>query len=417
MCLNVNKQGVVLDFKDLADRASALDLVATADVFIQNFRGGVIERLGLGYDTVRARNPRIVYCSVSGFGESGPLAKEACADFIMQAYSGFARLNGAPGDDVEAFRFTGFLDLTTSIVAVEGVLAALLAREATGIGEKLEISMLQASLEMQFTRIAELLGGGASLADGKRIAGLVPDRAYPALDGEVFVTAHDDAQWRGFCAAIGPPRSCRRSAVRAQCRPRAQPCGPRRHRVADFRRAPDDLVDARVRAPPRPVRDGPELRAAALSRAGARQCDDRGRPDRGLGHGRRRRSAVAFHANPRRRAAAACPRRGHGTGSRFDRAHCVTRARRQVVSAALPLAGVRVVEAASGVAGPMAACRLGDLGAEVVKVEHEGGDWMRGCPPFLADGMSSVFFALNRCKRGTALRRVLQRMPPCCCGS
>ena len=80
MCLNVNKQGVVLDFKDLADRASALDLVATADVFIQNFRGGVIERLGLGYDTVRARNPRIVYCSVSGFGESGPLAKEACAD-------------------------------------------------------------------------------------------------------------------------------------------------------------------------------------------------------------------------------------------------------------------------------------------------------------------------------------------------
>ena len=206
MCLNVNKQGVVLDFKDPADRATALDLVATADVFVQNFRGGVIERLGLGYDAVRARNPRIVYCSVSGFGETGPLAKEACADFIMQAYSGFARLNGARGDEVEAFRFTGFLDLTTSIVAVEGVLAAILARESTGLGEKLEISMLQASLEMQYTRIAELLGGGATPRPlGSESPGLVPDRAYPALDGEVFITAQDDAQWRGFCEAIERP--------------------------------------------------------------------------------------------------------------------------------------------------------------------------------------------------------------------
>ena len=206
MCLNVNKQGVVLDFKDPADRASALDLVATADVFVQNFRGGVIERLGLGYDAVRARNPRIVYCSVSGFGETGPLGKEACADFIMQAYSGFARLNGARGDEVEAFRFTGFLDLTTAIVAVEGVLAALLARETTGVGEKLEISMLQASLEMQFTRIAELLGGGVTPRPlGSESPGLVPDRAYRALDGEVFITAHDDAQWRGFCEAIERP--------------------------------------------------------------------------------------------------------------------------------------------------------------------------------------------------------------------
>ncbi len=118
LCLNVNKRDIVLDFKVAEQRAQALDLAATADVFIQNFRGGVIERLGLGYATVAERNPRIVYCSVSGFGETGPLAQEACADFIMQAYSGFARLNGQPGDELEAFRFTGFIDLTTSIVAL-----------------------------------------------------------------------------------------------------------------------------------------------------------------------------------------------------------------------------------------------------------------------------------------------------------
>ena len=99
MCLNVNKQDIVLDLKKPEDRRTALDLIATGDVFIQNFRGGVIDRLGLGYAAVCARNPRIIYCSVSGFGETGPLAQEACADFIMQAYSGFARLNGEPGDE------------------------------------------------------------------------------------------------------------------------------------------------------------------------------------------------------------------------------------------------------------------------------------------------------------------------------
>lgn len=203
MCLNVNKQDVVLDLKKPEDRRTALDLIATGDVFIQNFRGGVIDRLGLGYAAVCARNPRIIYCSVSGFGETGPLAQEACADFIMQAYSGFARLNGEPGDEVEAFRFTGFIDLTTSIVAMEAVLAALLERESTGTGQKVEASMLQSALEMQYTRVAEMLGSGNSPKPlGSQSPGLVPDRAYAALDGEVFLTVHTETEWRGFCAAI-----------------------------------------------------------------------------------------------------------------------------------------------------------------------------------------------------------------------
>ncbi len=206
MCLNLNKKGVVLDLKSPADRRTALDLAATADVFIQNFRGGVIDRLGLGYAAVCAANPRIVYCSVSGFGETGPLAKEACADFIMQAYSAFARLNGRPGEELEAFRFTGFIDLTTSVVATEGVLAALLERETTGTGQKVEVSMLEAALEMQFTRVAEMLATGiAPRPLGSRSPNLHPDGAYPTLDGEIFVTAHDDAQWRGFCAALARP--------------------------------------------------------------------------------------------------------------------------------------------------------------------------------------------------------------------
>ncbi len=206
ICLNVNKRGIVLDLKDPEGRERAIELAERADVFVQNFRGGVIERLGLGYPVLQARNPRLVYCSVSGFGETGPLAHEACADFIMQAFSGFARLNGAPGDELEAFRFTGFIDLTTSIMATQAVLAALVERGTSGLGQKVEVSMLEAALEIQATRVAEFLGAKAMLGPrGSESPGLVPDRAFATADREVFVSVHDAAEWRGFCAAIGRP--------------------------------------------------------------------------------------------------------------------------------------------------------------------------------------------------------------------
>ena len=115
--MNVNKKNMTLDLKSSDDRAAALALLGTCDVFVQNFRGGVIERLKLDYESVRAVSPRLIYCSISGFGETGPLSKAGCADPIMQAFSGFARANGAPGEGVEAFRFTGFIDLTTAAVA------------------------------------------------------------------------------------------------------------------------------------------------------------------------------------------------------------------------------------------------------------------------------------------------------------
>jgi crotonobetainyl-CoA:carnitine CoA-transferase CaiB-like acyl-CoA transferase len=206
MAMNVNKKDITLDFKSPQGKQAALDLAASCDVFVQNFRVGVIERLGLDYESVRAVNPDIVYCAISGFGEVGPLARAGCADYIMQAFSGFARSNGLPGETVEAFRFTGFLDLATASVATEAVLAALLDRELNGGGQKVEVSMLEAALEIQFSRIAELLGAGlVPRPRGSESPALAPDRAYPSLDHEVFVTVHDAAQWQGFCQAIGRP--------------------------------------------------------------------------------------------------------------------------------------------------------------------------------------------------------------------
>ncbi len=176
LCANVNKRDVTLDFKDPEGHKNALALVATCDVFLHNFRGGVIERLGMGYDKLREINPRLVYCSISGFGESGPLARAGSADYVMQAFSGFARLNGAPGDQLEQVRFSGFIDITVSIMAVEAILAALVERESSGEGQKIEMSMVEAALEIQATRVAEYLATKQNPRPrGSESPGLVPE--------------------------------------------------------------------------------------------------------------------------------------------------------------------------------------------------------------------------------------------------
>ena len=203
IAMNVNKKDITLDMKSESGRAAALALAASCDVFVQNFRVGVMERLGLDYESLKQVNPRLVYCAISGFGEQGPLAKAGCADPIMQAYSGFASLNGAPGDDIEAFRFTGFVDLTTASVAAQAVLAALLERETSGQGQLVQVSMLEAALEIEGTRIAEMLADGCvPCSAGSQGRGVAPDRAFQALDSEIFLTVSSDADWAGCCRAL-----------------------------------------------------------------------------------------------------------------------------------------------------------------------------------------------------------------------
>ena len=204
--MNVNKKDITLDLKTDEGRAHALRLATEADILVQNFRVGVMERLGLDYKTLSALNPRLIYCSISGFGESGPLRQAGCSDPIMQAFSGFARFNGAPGDALEAFRFTGFVDLSTASVSTEAVLAAVTAREITGRGQEVCISMLEAALEMQATRVAEyLVGHELAAPSGSASASFAPDRAYQSADREVFVSVCRPAEWTGFCAAIEMP--------------------------------------------------------------------------------------------------------------------------------------------------------------------------------------------------------------------
>jgi crotonobetainyl-CoA:carnitine CoA-transferase CaiB-like acyl-CoA transferase len=206
IAMNVNKKDITLDLKTAEGRGHALTLARGADILVQNFRVGVMDRLGLGYEQLREANPRLIYCSISGFGETGPLRQAGCSDPIMQAYSGFARLNGAHGESLDAFRFTGFVDLSSAAVAVEAILAALMHRERDGTGQEVRVSMVEAALEMQCTRVAEWLGAGVlATPRGSESAAFAPDRAYQASDNEVFVSVCRQSEWTGFCRALEMP--------------------------------------------------------------------------------------------------------------------------------------------------------------------------------------------------------------------
>ena len=407
LSMNVNKKGVVIDLKKPEGRAQGLALLGTCDVFVQNFRGGVIERLGFGYEAVREANPRLVYCAISGFGETGPLSKAGCADPIMQAFSGFARANGAPGDPVEAFRFTGFLDLTTASVATLSVLAALLDRDRTGLGQKVEVSMLEAALEIQGTRIAELLGAGLRPAPmGSANPSFAPDRAYATLDHELFVSVQRPAAWSAFCAAIGQEtlagdprfadnaaRVVHRETLDALLEPVLRtrpaiwwlrvlqragvPCGLahffetfRHHAqvVANGMIAEVDTGDwgmLSVAGPPWHFSETP----ARVTRAPkpAEHMDEVF-------------GGIALTSAPAGMAGMPAERRAD--------------------DGALPLAGIHVVELAEGIAGPLAGLRLVELGATVTRVEWPGGDYLRTAQPQVPDaGCSALFRDLNRGKK------------------
>ena len=144
LALNQGKRSVRLDLKDDADRELARGLVADADVVLENFRPGALDRIGFGFDELAGVNPRLVYCSITGFGAVGPLASEPCTDPHMQAFSGFASENADETGVPRRLRYYGFVDLVTSTVAAEAVCAALLARASVGGPVRVETSMLEA---------------------------------------------------------------------------------------------------------------------------------------------------------------------------------------------------------------------------------------------------------------------------------
>lgn len=202
MSMNPNKRGLTLDMKDKGQRAEAHALIAGADMFLENFRPGVTDRIGLGWAELSRLNPRLIYLSASGFGWSGPMVEVGATDPHIQAFSGSTSVNGIEGSQRQRVRMYGGFDMNTGLCIVQGALAALLERETSGKGRLVRITMIEAAMAMQRVRLAEHFSGGRPRPMGTAITYLAPDRMFQALDGMVSVSATSEAQWQGFCRAL-----------------------------------------------------------------------------------------------------------------------------------------------------------------------------------------------------------------------
>jgi crotonobetainyl-CoA:carnitine CoA-transferase CaiB-like acyl-CoA transferase len=201
--LNRNKRSVVLDLKQERGRAIVLALARTADVVVESARPGVMQRLGLGYEAVTAINPRIIYASISGFGQTGPYADRPGFDLIAQGMSGIMSVTGEPdGPPVKAG--VPIADLAAGLIAVNGILAALIARERTGRGQYVDTSLFEAALSMSVWEATEYwTTGDAPRAMGSAHRLSAPYQAFRTSDGYMTLAALTTLQWQRLCTTLG----------------------------------------------------------------------------------------------------------------------------------------------------------------------------------------------------------------------
>ncbi len=196
---NRGKRSIALDLKSDAGIGVVKQLATTADVFVQNFRPGAIEGMGLGAEVIRAINPKILYVSISGFGEKGPYAHKRVYDPVIQALSGLADLqaeNGRP-----RMVRTVIPDKTTGLTAAQAITAGLLARERNGKGQHIKIAMLDAVIAWLWPEGLgglTIVGNEANVHTGQRTKDLI----YETTDGYITAGAVSDAEWQGMCTAL-----------------------------------------------------------------------------------------------------------------------------------------------------------------------------------------------------------------------
>src|SRR5205823_10879128 len=201
---NRNKRSIVLDLKTAGGREALLQLAAGADVFVQNFRPGVDDRLGVGEAAIRAVAPNIVYVSISGFGEKGPYAQAPAYDPVIQGFSGLATVQAGSDEARPRLLRTILPDKLTAITASQAITAALLARERTGEGQHVRLSMLEAVITFLW---ASDMSGQTFVGDEpeRQEAATAFDLIYETADGYMTVAALTDRQWAGLARAAERP--------------------------------------------------------------------------------------------------------------------------------------------------------------------------------------------------------------------
>lgn len=203
--INRSKASVEVDLKSDEGRQLIHAMAADCDIFIQNFRTGVAERLGLGYDVISKINPRIVYGSISGFGGTGPESRRAAFDLIVQAESGIMSLNGE-ADTPPSKLGLPVADLTSGMFAVHGILAALHKRTRTGKGSLVEVSMMSSLLSLSvYNATRYFVTGETPKRMGSRHPGVVPYGQYQGSDGNILLSTFSDGSWKKIVQAMDRP--------------------------------------------------------------------------------------------------------------------------------------------------------------------------------------------------------------------
>jgi len=203
LSINRNKESVALDFKHPGGRKALDRLLDRADILVENFRPGTLDRVGLGYAAVAATHPRLVYCSISGFGQTGPRRNQAGYDAVMQAEGGLMSVTGAA--DGPAYRVgVAIADLVAGLLAAQGIVLALYSRDRTGRGQQVDVGMLDGVVSLlTYHASMHLTTATTSQRVGNRHATIAPYDTFSAADGELFLAVGNDDQFRRFCEVIG----------------------------------------------------------------------------------------------------------------------------------------------------------------------------------------------------------------------
>ena len=413
MSTSLGKRSLILDLKDPADHRIAVKLAAAADVVLENSRAGTMDRLGLGYDALSVANPRLIYCSSSSYGDAGPMASMGSTDPQGQAFSGFASGNGTPDGDPQVLRYVALVDLGTSMQLLNAVLIGLVGRRRTGQGQHVRTSQMEAAIGLQVTRFAEYFASGtASGPAGSATRSIVPSRAFRCSDGVwVSVTAHTKATWQALCSilALSDDLVAGWNTNEARVAHRDEVDAVLAKAIGDMPSAWWTQVLPRNGVPCvrlRTLDEKPEEQAHLIHNRVIQRVQH---PVGGT-------LAVSgpmwhFERTPAVLGDPELP--GAHTKEILDDLANVTATQRETLPRTTPTAdidgvgraleGVRVLDLTQGVAGPYCGMLLATLGADVVKVEPPGGDWLRRCGPPFVGGMAATAYQLNRDKRSILL--------------
>ena len=399
---NLCKRSIELDFKDPKSRPAIERLLGQADVVIENYRPGVADRIGIGYTQAKALNPGIVFGSSSGWGDVGPMRDMSAVDSHLQAFSGFASLNGAPGSTPEMLRYT-HIDPSGGTFFAAGALLGVIGRQRFGAGSHIVTSHLAMTLAMQASRVSETLGTDQPIPRlGSACTASAPNQCFTTQDGKhIAVTVQTQDQWVAFCDALGSPElavDSRFSSNTNRVTHREDLASIVAEKIKTEPARWWDIQFANKAVPASTVLDSDQVinhTHILENEYLVTVTPDHTGPMLASGLPWVFSKTPADMSQP-------TPLPGADTGDVVKNGFGPDATTPEFVAGALdtrlPLDGIKVVELTQGYAGPNIGLLLAETGASVTKVEVGQGDWSRNLAPLSPSGRSEIYEALNRNK-------------------